>query len=71
MLDISANAVTGRIRVAWDPARTPLAAVRGWQSLGYRPVGRAAARAGTRAPRANATAGLLRLGIAGSAACRR
>jgi Cu2+-exporting ATPase len=36
--DISANAVTGRIRISWDPARTPLSRpLRRLQSLGYRP----------------------------------
>ncbi|ODS62038.1 MAG: ATPase P [Arenimonas sp. SCN 70-307] len=36
--DIGANAVTGRVRIGWDPARTPLSAVLArLAALGYRP----------------------------------
>jgi P-type Cu2+ transporter len=36
--EVSANAVTGRIRLVWDPARTVLSAILGrLQRLGYRP----------------------------------
>ena len=36
--DIAANAVTGRVRIGWDPQRTPLSAVLArLSSLGYRP----------------------------------
>jgi len=36
--EVGANAVTGRVRVAWDPARTPLSRVLvRLASLGYRP----------------------------------
>ena len=36
--DVSANAVTGRIRLAWDPARTPLSRLLSrLAALGYRP----------------------------------
>ena len=38
VLESSANAVTGRIRIAWDPARTPLSRLLGrLAALGYRP----------------------------------
>ncbi len=65
VIDICANAVTGRIRIAWDPTRTELSRpLRRMQSLGYRPflatgIERERARI---APRNRA---LLRLGVAG------
>nr|MBP6627579.1 heavy metal translocating P-type ATPase [Arenimonas sp.] len=38
VLDVGANAVTGRVRLGWDPARTPLSSVLvRLASLGYRP----------------------------------
>jgi Cu2+-exporting ATPase len=38
VLESSANAVTGRIRIAWDPARTPLSKpLARLAALGYRP----------------------------------
>lgn len=65
VLDVSANAVTGRIRIAWDPARTALSTpLRRLQSLGYRPslatgIDRERARVAER------NRALLRLGVAG------
>lgn len=65
VLDVSANAVTGRIRLAWDPTRTSLSKpLRRLLSLGYRPwlatgVDRERARVAER------NRALLRLGIAG------
>ncbi len=65
VLEVSANAVTGRIRIAWDPARTRLStALRRLQSLGYRPW-LATGEAGERARRRDRNRWLLRLGIAG------
>jgi len=65
VLDCSANAVTGRIRIAWDPARTALSApLRRLAMLGYRPYlagSEALERERTRERRR----WLLRLGIAG------
>ncbi len=65
VLDCGANAVTGRIRIAWDPARTALSApLRRLAMLGYRPYlagSEALERARTRERRR----WLLRLGIAG------
>ncbi|KLJ01963.1 heavy metal translocating P-type ATPase [Luteimonas sp. FCS-9] len=65
VLDVTANAVTGRIRIAWDPARTPLSQVlQRLAALGYRPYlagGDARERARVRERRR----WLLRLGIAG------
>ena len=38
VIDAGANAVTGRVRIAWDPARTPLSRLLGrLAALGYRP----------------------------------
>ncbi|MFT3898372.1 MAG: heavy metal translocating P-type ATPase [Thermomonas sp.] len=38
VLEASANAVTGRVRLLWDPARTPLSRpLRRLQALGYKP----------------------------------
>jgi len=65
VLEISANAVTGRIRIAWDPTRTPLSAPLGRLSaLGYRPF-LATGDARERARRAERNRWLLRLGAAG------
>lgn len=62
--DISANAVTGRIRIAWDPARTPLSRpLRRLQSLGYRPFLAAGAQQ-ERERRRERNRWLLRIGIA-------
>jgi len=62
--DISANAVTGRIRISWDPARTPLSRpLRRLQSLGYRPF-LAAGVQQERERRRERNRWLLRIGIA-------
>ncbi|RRN81086.1 cadmium-translocating P-type ATPase [Pseudoxanthomonas sp. SGD-10] len=65
VVDCSANAVTGRIRIAWDPQRTALSApLRRLAMLGYRPYlagSEALERERTRERRR----WLLRLGIAG------
>ncbi|GAB2490787.1 heavy metal translocating P-type ATPase [Arenimonas alkanexedens] len=38
VLDVGANAITGRVRIGWDPARTPLSRLLSrLASLGYRP----------------------------------
>ena len=63
--DVTANAVTGRIRIEWDPARTPLSRVLArLVSLGYRPW-LAGGDARERARTAERNRWLLRLGIAG------
>ncbi|MBS0225659.1 MAG: cadmium-translocating P-type ATPase [Proteobacteria bacterium] len=65
VLEVSANAVTGRIRIAWDPACIRLStALRRLQSLGYRPW-LATGDAGERMRRHERNRWLLRLGIAG------
>jgi Cu2+-exporting ATPase len=65
VLDVSANAVTGRIRIAWDPARTPLSRpLRRLLSLGYRPW-LATGVERERARIADRNRALLRLGVAG------
>ncbi|QNN71454.1 cadmium-translocating P-type ATPase [Thermomonas carbonis] len=62
--EVSANAVTGRIRIAWDPALTPLSRpLRRLQSLGYRPF-LAAGAVQERARRRDRNRWLLRIGIA-------
>ncbi len=65
VLDSTANAITGRIRIAWDPARTalsqPLARL---ASLGYRPY-LATGEARERARRSERNRDLLRIGLAG------
>ncbi len=65
VLESSANAVTGRIRIAWDPARTalskPLARL---AALGYRPY-LATGEARERERRAERNRALLRIGLAG------
>lgn len=63
--EVSANAVTGRLRIDWDPARTPLSAVlRRLSSLGYRPY-LATGEPRERARIAERNRWLLRLGVAG------
>ncbi|WP_298580105.1 heavy metal translocating P-type ATPase [uncultured Luteimonas sp.] len=63
--EVTANAVTGRIRIDWDPARTPLSRVLDrLLSLGYRPW-LAGGDARERARTAERNRWLLRLGIAG------
>ncbi len=65
VLDVGANAVTGRIRIAWDPAQVVLSALlQRIAALGYRPwLGGGEAR--EQARRAERNRWLLRLGIAG------
>lgn len=65
VFDVCANAVTGRIRIAWDPARTKLSTpLRRLLALGYRPwLATGADR--ERARVAERSRALLRLGIAG------
>jgi len=63
--EVTANAVTGRIRIDWDPAQTPLSRVLDrLVSLGYRPW-LAGGDARERARTAERNRWLLRLGIAG------
>lgn len=65
VLDIGANAVTGRIRIAWDPARVVLSALlERIAALGYRPY-LSGGEAGEQARRAERNRWLLRLGLAG------
>ncbi|GAB3096193.1 heavy metal translocating P-type ATPase [Lysobacter terrae] len=65
VLEVTANAVTGRIRIAWDPARTALSLpLRRLRALGYRPY-LAAGDTAERARRAERNRWLLRLGVAG------
>ena len=65
VLESSANAITGRIRIAWDPARTalsqPLARL---AALGYRPY-LATGQAREAARRRERNRDLLRIGLAG------
>ncbi|HSD17019.1 MAG TPA: heavy metal translocating P-type ATPase [Thermomonas sp.] len=62
--DVTANAVTGRIRIAWDPALTPLSRpLQRLQALGYRPF-LAAGAAQERERRRERNRWLLRIGIA-------
>src|SRR5690606_6322989 len=65
VLDAGAIAVTGRIRIAWDPARTPLSRVLArLASLGYRPfLATGEARERERSRERNRA--LLRIGLAG------
>lgn len=63
--EVTANAVTGRIRIAWDPARAPLSAIlRRLLALGYRPY-LAAGDARERERARERRRWLLRLGVAG------
>ena len=62
---VSANAVTGRIRLVWDPARNRLSAILGrMQALGYRPW-LAGSIDSEQARRTEWRHWLLRLGLAG------
>ncbi len=64
VLDVTANAVTGRIRIAWDPARAPLSRILGrLLALGYRPY-LAGGDERERARVAERNRWLLRLGVA-------
>jgi Cu2+-exporting ATPase len=65
VLEASANAVTGRIRLAWDPARTTLSGVlRQLVTLGYRPY-LAGGQAREAERRRERNRDLIRIGIAG------
>ena len=65
VLDTTANAVTGRIRIAWDPARTKLSALlQRLAMLGYRPY-LATGDAREQARLSDRRRWLLRLGVAG------
>lgn len=65
VLDSTANAVTGRIRIAWDPQRTALShLLQRLSLLGYRPY-LAGGEASERARLAERRRWLLRLGVAG------
>ncbi|MFC3715518.1 heavy metal translocating P-type ATPase [Luteimonas soli] len=65
VLDTSANAVTGRIRIAWDPARAVLSTLLlRIAALGYRPY-LSGGEAREQARRSERNRWLLRLGIAG------
>jgi len=65
VLDAGANAMTGRVRIAWDPARTPLSRVLArMAALGYRPY-LAAGDAQERERQRERKRWLLRIGIAG------
>lgn len=63
--EITANAVTGRIRIAWDPARAPLSKLLGrLAALGYRPY-LATGEAREREQRRQRNRALIRIGLAG------
>lgn len=65
VLDSSANAITGRIRIAWDPRQTPLSTLLArLAALGYRPY-LATGEARERARRSERNRDLLRIGLAG------
>ena len=65
VIDAGANAVTGRIRLAWDPHVTSLSRpLRRLVALGYRPY-LASGEARERARRSERNRDLIRLGIAG------
>ena len=65
VLDCSANAVTGRIRISWDPARTALSApLQRLAMLGYRPY-LAGSEALEQQRASERRRWLLRLGVAG------
>lgn len=67
VLEVVANAVTGRIRIVWDPARTTLSApLRRLAGLGYVPY-LAGGIARERERRAQRNRDLVRMGIAGLA----
>jgi Cu2+-exporting ATPase len=64
VIEVSANAVTGRIRIAWDPARTALSTVLArLVALGYMPY-LAGGVAQERARRAERNRDLVRIGVA-------
>ena len=64
IIDVGANAVTGRIRLTWDPSVTPLSApLRRLALLGYRPY-LAAGHADESARRRARNRSLLRIGLA-------
>ena len=66
--EASANAITGRLRLRWDPARAPLSRLLGrLDALGYRPF-LAGGEALERERRRERNSLLLRLGIAALAA---
>jgi Cu2+-exporting ATPase len=63
--EVAANAVTGRIRIVWDAARTPLSSLLSrLASLGYRPS-LATGEARERERRRERNRWLIRLGVAG------
>lgn len=65
VLESTANAITGRIRIAWDPARTALSTpLTRLAALGYRPY-LATGEARERARRSARNRDLLRIGLAG------
>ncbi len=65
VVEAMANAVTGRIRLTWDPRRTLLSApLRRLAELGYKPY-LAGGEAAERSRRGESNRDLLRLGIAG------
>lgn len=65
VIDCNANAITGRIRIAWDPASTVLSApLQRLAMLGYRPY-LAGSEAAERQRRKEQRRWMLRLGIAG------
>ena len=65
VLESSANAVTGRIRITWDPARAPLSRLLArLAGLGYRPY-LAAGEEQERARRRERNRALIRIGLAG------
>ena len=65
VLEVGANAVTGRIRVAWDPAATALSSpLRRLQALGYKPYLGAGAEQ-ERQRRRERNQWVMRIGIAG------
>lgn len=65
VIDAGANAVTGRIRLAWDPRRTTLSQpLRRLVALGYRPY-LASGEAREQARRRERNRNLIRIGIAG------
>jgi Cu2+-exporting ATPase len=65
VLESSANAMTGRIRIAWDPQRTPLSRLLSrLAALGYRPY-LAAGEEQERERRRERNRALIRIGLAG------
>ncbi len=65
VIEASANAITGRIRIAWDPQRTSLSRpLQRIAELGYRPY-LASGEARERARRSERNRWLLRIGVAG------